>query len=155
MIPNLRREFNARFTPEKYLTLLKAMEHRCGAAVKFRVCETPCFFPRELIEQMAQYGRELIHQLDSPEYRKASDQAIPPEFNTPNEAPHTLFAQVDFGLVKDSGGRLQPKLVELQGFPSLYAYQPVLAQAYRDVFELDPNLSYLLGGLDWESYQRL
>ena len=85
------------------------MEQRCGAAVKFRVCETPCFFPRSLLDHMAEYGRELIHQLDGPEYRKVSDQAIPPEFNTPNEAPHTLFAQVDFGLVRGTDGQLQPQ----------------------------------------------
>jgi len=62
---------------------------------------------------------------------------------------------VDFGLVRDSGGKLQPKLVELQGFPSLYAYQAMLSQVYIEVFGLDANLKYLLGGLDWENYQKL
>ena len=155
MLPELRKAFNARFTNDKYRALLASMEQRCGVPVKFRVCETPCFLPRLLLDQMAQYGKELIHQLDSLEYHKASEAAIPAEFNAPNEAPHTLFAQVDFGLIKDSAGRLQPRLVELQGFPSLYAYQPALAQAYSEVFSLDENLDYLLGGLDWESYQKL
>jgi len=155
MLPELRKAFNARFTNDKYRALLASMEQRCGVPVKFRVCETPCFLPRPLLDQMAQYGKELIHQLDSLEYHKASEAAIPAEFNAPNEAPHTLFAQVDFGLIKDSAGRLQPRLVELQGFPSLYAYQPALAQAYSEVFSLDENLDYLLGGLDWESYQKL
>jgi len=45
-----------------------------------------------------------------------------------------MFVQVDFGLVRDGNGQLQPKLVELQSLPSLYAYQPVLAQTYVDVF---------------------
>ena len=63
--------------------------------------------------------------------------------------------QVDFGLVRDKAGKLQPKLVELQGFPSLYAYQAMLSQCYGEVFGLDPNLKYLLGGLDWESYKKL
>ena len=40
-----------------------------------------------------------------------------------------MFVQVDFGLVRDAEGELQPKLVELQAFPSLYAYQVPLAQA--------------------------
>ena len=123
--------------------------------MKFRVCETPCFFPKELLDQMSQYGRELIRQMDGLEYRKASFQSIPPEFNVPNEAPHPLFVQVDFGLVRDSSGKLQPKLVELQGFPSLYAYQAMLSQVYIEVFGLDPNLKYLLGGLDWQNYQKL
>jgi hypothetical protein len=50
---------------------------------------------------------------------------------------------------------LQPKLVELQGFPSLYAYQAMLSQACGEVFGLDPNLPYLLAGLDWEGYKKL
>jgi len=45
--------------------------------------------------------------------------------------------------------------VELQAFPSLYAYQPVLSQAYIDVFGLDPKLRYFLSGLDAASYKQL
>jgi hypothetical protein len=155
MIPALRQQFNANFTPEKYQTFLKLMEERCGAPVKFQVSETPCFFPKALIEQMSRYGEELIRQLGGLEYRKASFEAIPPDFNVPHEAPHPMFIQVDFGLVRDASGKLQPKLVELQGFPSLYAYQAMLSQVYMEVFELDENLKYLLGGLDWEGYKKL
>jgi len=31
----------------------------------------------------------------------------------------------------------------------------MLSQVYIEVFELDANLKYLLGGLDWENYQKL
>jgi hypothetical protein len=155
MIPALREKFNSNFTPEKYQAFLKLMEERCGAPVQFQVSETPCFFPKPLLDQMAQYGKELIQQLGGLEYRKASFEAIPPDFNVPREAPHPMFIQVDFGLVRDAAGKLQPKLVELQGFPSLYAYQAMLSQIYMEVFELDENLKYLLGGLDWEGYKKL
>jgi hypothetical protein len=155
MIPQLRQCFNANFTPEKYRRLLKVLEERCGTPVQFRVAETPCFFPKPLLDRMSQYGKEIIHQLERPEYLKASCAAIPDEFNVPNEAPHPLFIQVDFGLVRDAAGQVQPKLVELQGFPSLYAYQAILSQAYMEVFALDNNLQYLLSGLDWENYKNL
>ena len=155
MIPALRQQFNANFTPEKYQAFLKLMEERCGVPVKFQLSETPCFFPKPLIDQMAQYGKELIQQLGGLEYRKASFEAIPPDFNVPKEAPHPMFIQVDFGLMRDAAGNLQPKLVELQGFPSLYAYQAMLSQVYQEVFELDANLNYLLSGLDWEGYKKL
>jgi hypothetical protein len=155
MIPALRQQFNANFTPDKYQRLLKVMEERCGAPVKFRVCETPVFLPRPLLDQMCEYGKELIFQLNSLEYRKASFDAIPPQFNVPRESPRPTFIQVDFGLIRDQSGRLQPRLVELQGFPSLYAYQAMLSQTYEEIFGLDPNLRYLLGGLDWEGYKRL
>jgi len=155
MIPALRQQFNANFTPEKYQRLLKLLEQRCGTAVKFRVCETPVFLPKPLLHQMCEYGKELIQQLNGIEYRKASFKAIPDEFKVPRETAHPLFVQVDFGLVRDEAGQLQPKLVELQGFPSLYAYQAMLSLACGEVFGLDPDLPYLLGGLDWEGYKKL
>jgi len=155
MIPALRQHFNANFTPEKYQRLLKLLEERCGTPVKFRVCETPCFLPKALIDQMSEYGKALIQQLNNIEYRKASSAAIPDQFKVPRESQKPLFVQVDFGLVRDKSGKLQPKLVELQGFPSLYAYQAMLSQCYGEVFGLDPNLKYLLGGLDWEGYKKL
>ena len=156
MIPAYRHSFNANFTQEKYHRLRHVMAERCGMEVPFALCETPCFFPRALVERMGEDGKALIRQLvDNPEYHKRSDASIPDRFRVPNEAPHPMFIQVDFGLVRDAAGELQPKLVELQAFPSLYAYQPVLSQAYIDVFGLDANLKYFLNGLDASSYKKL
>ncbi len=132
------------------------MTSRCGMEVPFALCETPCFFPDALVTRMADDGKALVRQLvDSPEYLARSAAAIPAEFRVPHESQHPMFIQVDFGLVRDAAGELQPKLVELQAFPSLYAYQPVLAQAYIDVFGLDPALRYFLSGLDSAGYERL
>ncbi|MBZ5571611.1 MAG: hypothetical protein LAO09_07015 [Acidobacteriia bacterium] len=155
MIPSLRQQFNTNYTRQKYKAFLKLMDERCGTPVQFRMSETPCFFPKALLNQMSEYGKDLIQQLGGLEYRKASFDAIPPEFNVPHETPHPLFIQVDFGLVRDAAGELQPKLVELQGFPSLYAYQAMLSQVYAEVFGLDESLQYLHSGLDWEGYKKL
>src|SRR6195256_4077819 len=156
MIPSYRHAFNSNFTPEKYERLRREMTARCGMEVPFALCETPCFFPHVLVERMGEDGKALIRQLvENPEYRARSEASIPAKFRVPNESPHPMFIQVDFGLVRDSAGELQPKLVELQAFPSLYAYQPVLAQAYIDVFSLDPTLRYFLSGLETASYQQL
>jgi hypothetical protein len=156
MIPSYRQDFNARFTPEKYEQLRREMASRCGMEVPFALCETPCFFPDAPVGRMSEDGKALIRQLvENPEYRARSSASIPSKFRVPNEPPHPMFIQVDFGLVRDAAGELQPKLVELQAFPSLYAYQPVLAQAYIDVFGLDPNLRYYLSGLDSASYRHL
>src|SRR5579864_6465904 len=137
MIPSLRMQFNSSFSPEKYQAFLRQIDEACGTHVQFRLSETPCFFPKELLDRMAADGENLIRQLvDNPQYRAKSDEAVPAEFKVPNEATHPMFVQVDFGLVRDARGQLQPKLVELQAFPSLYAYQPVLAQTYIDVYGL-------------------
>jgi hypothetical protein len=169
MIPFLRKQFNDGFTPEKYQAFLRRVDEACGTHVQFRLSETPCFFPKALIDRMARDGQELVRQLvDNPAYRTKSDEAVPAEFKVPNEAPHPMFVQVDFGLVRDASGQLQPKLVELQAFPSLYAYQGPLADAYMDVYglgsltsDLGPQtsasgrLKYLLSGLDTASYREL
>jgi len=137
MIPELRRDFNRRFTAEKYQAFLSLLDERCGTHVKFRICETPCFFPAGLIESMRTAGAELIHQLVQNEpYLEAARRQIPPGFRVQNEPARPMFIQVDFGLVRDADGELAPKLVEIQAFPSLYAYQPVLERTYRDAYGL-------------------
>ena len=66
-----------------------------------------------------------------------------------------MFVQVDFGLIRDAKGGLEPKLVELQAFPSLYGYQAVSAQQYIDSFGLRPDLGIYMSGFDHRSYSAL
>ena len=130
MIASLRERFNADFTPEKYQQFLCTMDERAGTPIKFRLSETPCFFSKALLDQMGRDGEVLIRQLvDSPEYHEHSEISIPAEYRVPNESQHPMFIQVDFGLVRNEQGVLKPKLVELQAFPSLYAYQAAMPRA--------------------------
>ena len=166
MIPSLRKQFNRGFTPEKYQAFLRQIDQACGTHVQFRLSETPCFFHNQLLDRMAADGENLIRQLvENPQYRAKSDEAVPAEFKVPNEAPHPMFVQVDFGLVREAGGELRPKLVELQAFPSLYAYQCYLAQTYMDAYGLHASgfrlpatgarLKYFFSGLEEDSYHDL
>jgi hypothetical protein len=149
LIPSLRRRFNDAWSPEKYARFLQIIEQRCGEAPQFRHSETPCFLPAELVSRMAEYGVEIVEQLlGNPEYRRASQAAIPPAWRVPNEAPVPLFVQADFGLDED----LEPKLVEIQGFPSLYAYQTVLVDAYREAYGIDGALAALPDGITAAEY---
>src|SRR5271170_3200715 len=146
MIPELRRRFNSNFTPELYQRFLERLDERCGTHITFRNCETPCFFPAELLDRTAKAGAELVHQLvGKAEYLARADEQIPEAFRVPRVDAQPLFVQADFGLVKDADGAYHPKLVEIQGFPSLYAYQVELAKTYSEVFDL--VYPYLLGGL--------
>ncbi len=156
MIPALREEFNRNYTPAKYQHFLDAMGKACGTPIGFRVAETPCFVPKPLLDQMAEYGRELVDQLVSrPSYYRASSLSVPAKYNVPNESVLPMFVQVDFGLVRNPSGELEPKLVELQAFPSLYGYQPLSAQQYIDSFGLSRQLGVFLSGLNHDSYWEL
>jgi hypothetical protein len=156
LIRPLRHEFNARWTPELYAQFLSRLEERSRCPLAFRISETPVFLPSTLVEKMVRYGKELYGQLAGNRvYREAASNAIPPEFRVAGETPDPLFVQADFGLVREADGSLEPKLVEIQGFPSIYAFQCALAETYREVYGLDPGLRTLLGGLTTESYRAL
>jgi hypothetical protein len=127
LIPSRRQKFNREYAPAKYARFLELLRRRCGEGAQFRHSETPVFLPRELVAKMARYGREMMEQLlANPEYERDSRAEIPAEYCAPHEDAVPLFVQADFGLDQN----LEPKLVEIQGFPSLYAYQPVMADAY-------------------------
>jgi hypothetical protein len=152
MIPSYRHDFNSRFTPDKYERLQREMTSRCGMKVPFALCETPCFFPDGLVALMGEDGKALIRQLvDNPEYRPALG-GLYSRCVSACRMKRLIPCSCAGGLWPGSRCRrasLQPKLVELQAFPSLYAYQPVLwRKTYMDVFGLDPNLRYFLSGLD-------
>jgi hypothetical protein len=152
LIPSWRRQFNQAWSPAKYTRFLELLANRCGEPVQFRHCETPCFLPSELVDRMARYGLEMVHQLlANPDYTRASSEAIPGHWRVPDENPVPLFVQADFGLDEN----LDPKLVEIQGFPSLYAYQPVLAEAYRQACAIDPALAAFPSGLTADAYRSL
>ena len=156
MIPHLRSELNRKFTEAKYQLFLKRLDAICGCHVGFRVSETPVFVPASLMRTMEQAGKEIITQLVSnAEYQRTAARAIPPEFNAPNGTPHPLFAAVDFGLTRNQSGEVVPKVIEMQGFPSLFGFEPVQCQLFKEIFDLPHELKYLLGGLDLEGYYAL
>jgi hypothetical protein len=157
MLEPFRREFNTRqFSPEKYLALQTRLNERTRTQIEFRICETPCFFSRELLDEMAETGRALTHQLiDNADYMRLSDAAIPEQYRVPNENPRPNFMTVDFGLVRGEDDLLHPKLVELQAFPSIFGYQDLLCEQYIQTYGLDKTLDWRFGGLDAEGYWRL
>ena len=156
MLQPFRDEFNASFTPEKYASLLRRLDERTRTHVEFRVAETPCFFERSMLEEMAAIGAELTQQLvGSPEYMQAAGAAIPAEYKLGNENPQPNFMTVDFGLVRRQDGSLTPKLVEMQAFPSVFGYQDVAAEEYVRTYSLSDEWRWHQGGHDRESYWNL
>lgn len=156
MIPELRQQFNRNWAPEKYRNFRKTLEQRLGCPVEIAISETPCFFPRELMDRLARAGRELTGQLlSNPRYLSDSRSVVPPQFDVPHDVGHPLFVCADFGLVRGEWGQWEPRLVEIQGFPSLYAFHPVFARQYIESYQLDPGLEYLLGGMTDAHYRDL
>ena len=156
MLQPYRDRFNAQFTPAQYNDLLSRLNNLTRTNIEFRVAETPCFFSHELLNELAETGATLTHQLlDNPIYLQASNQTIPEQYLVPKQDSHPHFMTVDFGLVRNPDGTLSPKLVELQAFPSIFGYQDILARQYIEAYNLDPNLTWYLGGLNRQTYWQL
>jgi hypothetical protein len=156
LIPHLRRAFNESWTEAKYRDLIRRLELRSGATLGFPISETPCFFPQSLMSSVASTGIELVNQiLDSGDAMAAAEDAVPDRFKGDGAEALPTFVQVDFGLVRAADGSIQPKLVELQAFASLYGLQPVLAEAYRTAYQLPSSLDIFLGGHNAASYDAI
>jgi hypothetical protein len=156
VIPSYRASFNASWTENKYRDLVRRLELRTGATLGFPISETPCFLPKSLLDSLAATGLDLVNQiLGSAEALAAAEGAVPQRYQGAGAEKLPAFLQVDFGLVRSSSGALEPKLVELQAFASLYGFQLAMAEAYRDAFGLPSSLHLFLDGLDADSYYAL
>jgi hypothetical protein len=151
VIPHWRRRFNEQFTGEKYAAFLRSLEELVGDSIDFRPCETPVFIPNGLLSEIVTSSGQIISQLATTEYHASSAAAIPAQYNTPGEGSHPDFVVVDFAVTRDERGELRPKLIELQGWASLYAFQLELPEVYRAHFDLR-GLEDLLSGLTRTDY---
>ncbi|MGB7133713.1 MAG: hypothetical protein WBD46_00380, partial [Acidobacteriaceae bacterium] len=156
MLPSLRQDFNHRFRPEAFRSLLHSLDAVARTHVGFPVAETPCFFPQALLGNMARIGADLTLRLvRDPAYLQKSLAAIPEPWRAASQNAHPHFLTADFGLVRESDGSLAPRLVEMQAFPSVFGFQWALSEAYRSTFSLPSSLRYLYGGLDESAFWKL
>ena len=156
MLAELRQAFNRNYRPQQYQSLRADCARQARAPLLFRIAETPCFFPHSLMQQIADTGATLTHRLlENPAYMQASEGAVPERFRVPGCLAHPHFMTADFGLVREPDGTLAPRLVELQAFPSIFGFQPVLNASYLRNFGLPGKFTTYLGGLDDTSYWAL
>ncbi|MEP7127319.1 MAG: hypothetical protein ABI729_00570 [Chitinophagales bacterium] len=152
MVPYYREKYNAQFTAEKYSQFLANLNHEAGYHIEFRIAETPIFVPRGFEDQLIAGGNEILRTVTTPEYYHTSDRAIPPHLRVPNEDQRPSTIAIDFAICKNEAGELLPQLIEMQAFPSLFAYQHWLAGKFRQHFWVPENMSHLFNGLNNETY---
>jgi len=152
MVPDLRKAYNKDFLEEKYSAFEFELYTAQRFPLDFRVSETPLFLTKELSGLLEKASYEILDQVTTPEYLKISKQAIPSDFRVPGEDEHPLFVQIDFAICKDEAGNFTPRLIELQGFPSLYCYEVFLDDVWRKHFNIPANLTPYFSGLNRKTY---
>jgi hypothetical protein len=146
--PTDRALFNAAFSEERYLRYSADLTARTGGEeIGFRLAETPVFFSSELRDRCLRAGNEIVAQLCEPERLARMRAAIPSDRNVPGETRLPTFAIIDFALVGEPDGSLGPRLIEIQGFPSLIAFQSMQHDAWVEELARIPGLEG-----DWSCY---
>ena len=152
MDPELRARFNADFTPEKYRALLHCVNETQKWPADFRISETPIFMTPAFRDELTGAASAIAQAVRTPDFARHATNAIPPGSEVPNETAHPNFLVIDFG-VCEVEGRLTPRLIELQAFPSLYAFQLFFLGCSRKAYPAIPrNWTSSFGGLKDEAY---
>lgn len=158
MIKNIREVYNSQFSEEKYDAFLSDINSTFNYKVRFKIAETPVFIPKELKSKLVEACDEILEVINRPDFKELTKDAFFDE-NTivPDEDERPKFIQIDFGICKDEDGELIPKLIELQGFPSLYCFQELLGRKYRQYFgdAIPKGFSQHLNGMTAEEYTEL
>lgn len=152
MIPAIRKEFNKKFSAEKYQAFLKELEAVHPGAIEFRVAETPVFVPIDFTEKMLAACESIVDIIVDPRFKELTRNAIPGNAAVPGENEHTHFIAFDFGICSDEKGGYEPQLIEMQGFPTLFAYEVLLDDIFRKHFEIPDGYSAYPGAISRESY---
>lgn len=152
MIPSTRKAFNTGFTKEKYEEFLKEFHSIYPGALEFRVAETPIFVPNDFKQKMLDACESIVDIIVAPDFKELTKNAIPENLRVPGENEHAHFICFDFGICINDYGELEPQLIEMQGFPSLFCYEALLPEIYRKYFPQYPGFDKYLNGFDKSSY---
>ena len=155
MVPSLRKVFNEQFTEEAYQAYLKELNSKHPGALEFRVAETPVFIDKVFKHKVLDACESIVDTITGFNFKTISNQAIPDNVRVPNENDHSHFIAFDFGICENANGELEPQLIEMQGFPTLFAYQIFQDQVTRHHFQIPENYSAYLNGFDADSYTQL
>jgi hypothetical protein len=152
MVPELRKKYNEQFSQEQYKKFIHAIENVYPGQLDFRIAETPVFVPKAFTEKMIAACDHIIDVIQQADYIRQSSKAIPAHLNVPGEDAHPHCIAFDFGVCFNESGALEPQLIEMQGFPSLFAWEVILPEVHKDFFWTPDNHSVYLNGFDQNSY---
>ena len=152
MIPEIREQFNHDFSEKIYRDFLEDLNSKHPGDIAFRIAETPIFIPSWFTKKMIEACEAIVDIITDPGFKKQTQRAIPTGENVPNENEHTDFIAFDFGICENEEGELEPQLIEMQGFPTLFGFQAYYPEVIERHFTIPENFSSYLNGYDKESY---
>jgi len=155
MVPAIRSHFNKNFSVQKYKGYLNALNAKHPGVIEFRVAETPVFVSKDFTKKMMNACESIIDIITGPTFKTLTKNAIPQNLRVPGENEHTDFIAFDFGVCINEDGEYIPQLIEMQGFPTLFAYQVFLADTCEKTYDIPADYSPYLNGYTRDTYLQL
>jgi len=155
MVPSMRQWFNENFTEEKYKVYLEELNAVHSGAIEFRIAETPVFVDKIFTNKMLSACESIVDVITQYNFKSLTSHAIPENIKVPNENEYSDFIAFDFGVCENENGELEPQLIEMQGFPTLFAFEIWITEVARKNFNIPGNYDAYLGGYNKETYQQL
>jgi hypothetical protein len=155
MQQSLRDNFNTAFTQEKYQAYMDVIKNLHPGSLDFRNAETPIFVPKDFTSKMLDACEDIIDVIVDPSFKEKTNNAIPHDIQVPNENEHADFVVFDFGVCENENGELEPQLIEMQGFPTLFAFQAFHTEATAAYANVPANYNAYLNGYIKETYLQL
>lgn len=152
MVPQLREAFNRTFSSERYQEFLKDLESAHPGEIEFRVAETPVFADKAFTQKMLDACESIVDIICNPQFKAVTERAIPKNEYVPGETAHSHMIAFDFGVCINKEDELEPQLIEMQGFPTLFGFQAYYPEIIRKHFDIPANYSHYLNGYDQTSY---
>ena len=152
MIPELRKQFNESFSDSRYQSFLQDLHSRHPGAIEFRVAETPVFVPKEFSQKLVDACETIIDIIKDPDFIKFTETSIPSHERVPKENGFPHMIAFDFGVCINESGILEPQLIEMQGFPTLFGFQVYYPEVLRRHFDIPSNFTHYLDSYNKDSY---
>jgi hypothetical protein len=94
----------------------------------------------------------IVDLITDPRFKTLTQRSIPSREEVPNENDHAHMIAFDFGVCVNEANELEPQLIEMQGFPSLYGFQVLYPELLRDYFSIPANYTHYLGKFSKDTY---
>jgi len=156
MIASARQLFNQQFSEQKYHSFVNDLDQQFNHKIPFRVAESPVFVGKDFSDKLFKASNEIIDFIVRPDFKSLMAGAIPAHVHVPNEDSHTLFLALDFAVCTEEGStELVPRLIEMQGFPSLFGYQDFLGNKFKQHYHIPENVDCHFGQSSDQYWQQL
>lgn len=152
MVSNWRTSFNEQFSKKKYEAFLNELQEAYPGAIEFRVAETPVLADKNFKNKVLDACESIVDRILQPDFKALTERSIPENERVPGETAFAHMIAFDFGVCENDNGEIEPQLIEMQGFPTLYGFQVYYPEILKRHFQIPDNYSQFLNGYTKDTY---